>query len=91
MHNKREKLKAEDIITYSACHVSDGELCEGWRVGCDDLVIRNGAEAAVRVRGEEIKNVLISLIADDIPASSFQTTGQYRSWLIKSINTLIIN
>ncbi len=52
-------MKAEDIITYNACHVSDGELYEGWRVGCDDLVFRRGADEAMLVKEEEVKQKAI--------------------------------
>ena len=48
-------FKAETIIECNACHVSDGELYEGWRVGCDDLVFRSGAEEALKVKEEEMR------------------------------------
>lgn len=48
-------MNAKDIIECNACHVCDGELYEGWRVGCDDLIFRVGAEEAVKVKEEEIK------------------------------------
>lgn len=53
------KMKAEDIIECNACHVCDGELYEGWRIGCDDLVFRSGAEEAVKVKCEELKEKAI--------------------------------
>lgn len=49
------KMTAEDIIECNACHVCDGELYEGWRVGCYDLVFRSGAEEAVEVVKQETK------------------------------------
>lgn len=48
-------MTAKDIIECNACHVCDGELYEGWRVGCDDLVFRSGAEEAVEVVKKETK------------------------------------
>lgn len=48
-------LKSETIIEYNACHVCNGELYEGWRVGCDDLVFRSGAEEALKVKEEEMR------------------------------------
>ena len=48
-------LKSETIIECNACHVCDGELYEGWRVGCDDLVFRTGAEEALKVKEEEMR------------------------------------
>lgn len=49
------KMTAKDIIECNACHVCDGELYEGWRVGCNDLVFRSGAEEAVEVVKQETK------------------------------------
>ena len=43
-------FKAETIIECNACHVSDGELYEGWRVGCDDLVFRVGVEESLKAK-----------------------------------------
>lgn len=48
-------MKAKDIIECNACHICDGELYEGWRVGCDDLVFRSGAEEALKVKEEEMR------------------------------------
>ena len=48
-------MNAKDIIECNACHVCDGELYEGWRVGCDDLIFRAGAEEAVKVKEEAFK------------------------------------
>lgn len=48
-------MRAKEIIECNACHVCDGELYEGWRVGCDDLVFRSGAEEAVKIKEEEMK------------------------------------
>lgn len=48
-------MNAEDVIYYNACHVCDGELHEGWRIGCQDLVFRPGVELALKVKEEEIK------------------------------------
>lgn len=47
-------FKAETIIECNACHVSDGELYEGWRVGCDDLVFRVGVEESLKAKEEEM-------------------------------------
>lgn len=52
-------MKAEDILTCNACHVSDGELYEGHRVGCDELVFMRGAEEAVLAKEEEVKSKAI--------------------------------
>lgn len=48
-------MNAEDVIDRNACHVCDGELHEGWRVGCDDLVFRAGAKEAVEVKEKEMR------------------------------------
>lgn len=48
-------MNAKDIIECNACHVCDGELYEGWRVGCGDLIFRAGAEEAVKVKEEEMR------------------------------------
>lgn len=48
-------LKPETIIECNACHICDGELYEGWRVGRADLVFRNGAEEALKVKEEEVR------------------------------------
>lgn len=52
-------MKSKDIIECNACHVCDGELYEGWRVGCDDLVFRAGAEEAIKVKEEEMREKAI--------------------------------
>ena len=52
-------MKAETVIECNACHVCDGELYEGWRVGCDDLVFRAGAEESLKAKEEEMKNKAI--------------------------------
>lgn len=52
-------MKAETVIECNACHVCDGELYEGWRVGCEDLVFRAGAEESLRVKEGEMKNKAI--------------------------------
>ena len=49
-------MNAKDIIECNACHICDGELYEGWRVGCDDLVFRAGAEEALKAKEEEMRN-----------------------------------
>lgn len=49
-------MKAETVIECNACHVCDGELYEGWRVGCEDLVFRAGAEESLKVKELEMKN-----------------------------------
>lgn len=43
-------LKSEEYISCNACHICDGELYEGWRVGCEDLVFRSGAEEALEAK-----------------------------------------
>lgn len=48
-------LKSDTIIECNACHICDGELYEGWRVGCDDLVFRAGVEEAMKVKEEEMR------------------------------------
>ena len=48
-------LKSEEYISCNACHICDGELYEGWRVGCEDLVFRSGAEEALKVKEEEVR------------------------------------
>lgn len=48
-------LKSETIIVCNACHVCNGELYEGWRVDCEDLVFRTGAEEALRVKEAEMR------------------------------------
>lgn len=48
-------LKSEEYISCNACHICDGELYEGWRVGCEDLVFRSGAEEALKAKENEIK------------------------------------
>ena len=35
-------MNTKDIIEFNACHVCYGELHEGWRVGCKELVFRVG-------------------------------------------------
>ncbi len=52
-------FKAETIIECNACHISDGELYEGWRVGCDDLVFRAGVEESLKAKEEEMKQKAI--------------------------------
>lgn len=52
-------MKSKDIIECNACHVCDGELYEGWRVGCNDLVFRAGAEEAMKVKEEEMREKAI--------------------------------
>lgn len=49
------RLKSEDIIRYNACHVSDGELYEGWKVGCEDLVFKDGVDEAMKAKEEEMR------------------------------------
>ena len=48
-------LKSETIIECNACHLCNGEIYEGWRVGCNDLVFRAGAEEALKVKEEEMR------------------------------------
>jgi hypothetical protein len=48
-------LKSEEYISCNACHICDGELYEGWRAGCEDLVFRSGAEEALEAKEYEIK------------------------------------
>lgn len=48
-------LKSEDIIKCNACHAYNGELYEGWREGCDDLVFRAGAEESLKVKEGEMR------------------------------------
>lgn len=52
-------LKSKTIIESNACHVCDGELYEGWRVGCEDLVFRTGTEEALKVKEEEMRQKAI--------------------------------
>lgn len=52
-------MKAETVIECNACHICDGELYEGWRVGCEDLVFRAGAEESLKVKEGEMKNKAI--------------------------------
>lgn len=52
-------FKSEEYIDNNACHICDGELYEGWRVGCDDLVFRSGAEEALKAKEEEMKRKAI--------------------------------
>lgn len=52
-------MKAETVMECNACHVCDGELYEGWRVGCDDLVFRAGAEESLKAKEVEMKNKAI--------------------------------
>lgn len=40
--------KAKEILNDGACHVSDGELLDGHRVGCTDLVYYNDAIEAIK-------------------------------------------
>ncbi len=58
-YNRKMNLKSEIIIEFNACHICDGELYEGWRVGCDDLVFRAGAEEALEVNEVEVKQKAI--------------------------------
>lgn len=39
--------KAENVLQSGACHVCDGELMDGHRVGCDDLAYYVTAEEAI--------------------------------------------
>lgn len=39
--------KAQEILQSGACHVSDGELMDGHRVGCDDLAYYVIVEEAI--------------------------------------------
>lgn len=39
--------KAREILQSGACHVCDGELMDGHRVGCDDLAYYVTAEEAI--------------------------------------------
>lgn len=52
-------LKSEEYISCNACHICDGELYEGWRIGCEDLVFRSGAEEALKAKEYEIKEKAI--------------------------------
>lgn len=58
-------MKAETIIECNACHVCDGELYEGWRVGCDDLVFRAGAEESLKAKEMEMKQKAIKAFKEN--------------------------
>lgn len=66
-------LKSEEYISCNACHICDGELYEGWRVGCEDLVFRSGAEEALKAKENEIKEKAIAAFKENCPCwSRFQ-------------------
>lgn len=66
-------LKSEEYISCNACHICDGELYEGWRVGCEDLVFRSGAEEALEAKKNEIKGKAIAAFKENCPCwSRFQ-------------------
>lgn len=44
-----------------------------------------GIEKGAKAKEEEIKSEVLRVISDDVQASAFQTTGQYRSWLLKKL------
>ena len=45
--------KAKDILNDGSCHVSDGILLDGHRVGCADLVYYSDAIEAIKAAEQE--------------------------------------
>lgn len=45
--------KAKEILNDGACHVSDGELLDGHRLGCTDLVYYSDAIEAIKAAEQE--------------------------------------
>nr|DAX75751.1 MAG TPA: hypothetical protein [Caudoviricetes sp.] len=68
-------MNAKDIIECNACHVCDGELYEGWRVGCDDLIFKVGAEEAVKAKEEEMRLKAIEAYIENCEYKSDRCCG----------------